>query len=139
MEGKETMSKSQIAVDVETHARNHAEVARAERAARVPLVLHIPHASLVIPDDALSDYVVSRAMLDEHLARSTDHFTDELFTNVSPSTTRATRASMVPKSAAAARGVKEEKITEASRRAQIGRIWVNRGGRGFWDLSIMGS
>jgi len=81
------MSKSQIAVDMETHARNHAEVARAERAARVPLVLHIPHASLVIPDDALSDYVVSRAMLDEHLARSTDHFTDELFTNVPSSTT----------------------------------------------------
>ena len=87
MEGEETMSKSQFAVDVETHARNHAEVARAERAARVPLVLHIPHASLVIPDDALSDYVVSRAILDEHLARSTDHFTDELFTNVPPSTT----------------------------------------------------
>jgi N-formylglutamate amidohydrolase len=42
-------------------------------------ILHIPHASLAIPPEALSDYVVSRDILDEHLVRSTDHFTDELF------------------------------------------------------------
>jgi N-formylglutamate amidohydrolase len=42
-------------------------------------ILHLPHASLAIPPEALPDYVVSRDILDEHLARSTDHFTDELF------------------------------------------------------------
>jgi N-formylglutamate amidohydrolase len=42
-------------------------------------ILHIPHASLAIPPEVLADYVVPRAVLDEHLARSTDHFTDELF------------------------------------------------------------
>ena len=45
----------------------------------IPLVLHIPHASRLVPSECLADYVVKREVLDEHLARSTDHFTDELF------------------------------------------------------------
>ena len=46
---------------------------------RTPLVLHVPHASTAVPDECLADFAVGRARLAEHLAASTDHFTDELF------------------------------------------------------------
>jgi len=45
----------------------------------IPIVLHIPHASQLIPAECVADFIVSRPVLDEHLARSTDHFTDDLF------------------------------------------------------------
>lgn len=44
-----------------------------------PLIIHIPHASTAIPQEALADYVVDRDELALHVAASTDHFTDRLF------------------------------------------------------------
>ncbi|MEY4821080.1 MAG: hypothetical protein RLY72_732 [Planctomycetota bacterium] len=47
--------------------------------AMTPLIIHIPHASTVIPPEALADYIVDRDELALHIAASTDHFTDRLF------------------------------------------------------------
>ena len=44
-----------------------------------PIILHIPHASTVIPADCRADFIIDDATLAQHLAASTDHFTDELF------------------------------------------------------------
>ncbi len=44
-----------------------------------PLIIHIPHASTVIPPEALADYIVHRDEIALHIAASTDHFTDGLF------------------------------------------------------------
>ncbi len=44
-----------------------------------PLILHIPHASTVIPPDCRADFIIDDSTLAAHLAASTDHFTDELF------------------------------------------------------------
>jgi N-formylglutamate amidohydrolase len=44
-----------------------------------PLLLHIPHASTCIPDDAFGDFVVDRDTLDAELLRLTDRFTDTLY------------------------------------------------------------
>ena len=44
-----------------------------------PLVLHLPHASTVIPAAALEDYCVPPDVLRHELARLTDWYTDELF------------------------------------------------------------
>lgn len=46
---------------------------------RSPLLLHIPHASTCIPDEAFSDFVVDRDTLDAELLRLTDRFTDALY------------------------------------------------------------
>ncbi len=46
---------------------------------RSPLLLHIPHASTCIPDDARGDFVVDRHTLHAELLRLTDRFTDELY------------------------------------------------------------
>ncbi len=46
---------------------------------RSPLLLHIPHASTGIPDDARGDFVVDRDTLDAELLRLTDRFTDTLY------------------------------------------------------------
>ncbi len=46
---------------------------------RSPLLLHIPHASTGIPDDACGDFVVDRNTLDAELLRLTDRFTDALY------------------------------------------------------------
>lgn len=48
------------------------------RMLRSPLLLHIPHASTRIPDDAGGDFVVDRDTLDAELLRLTDRFTDTL-------------------------------------------------------------
>ena len=44
-----------------------------------PIILHIPHARTVIPADCRADFIIDDATLAQHLAASTDHFTDELF------------------------------------------------------------
>lgn len=44
-----------------------------------PTVVHIPHASKVIPPDILASYVISPDTLAAELLRMTDHYTDELF------------------------------------------------------------
>ena len=42
-------------------------------------VVHIPHASMIIPATVLTAYAVSQNTLAAELLRMTDHFTDELF------------------------------------------------------------
>ena len=46
---------------------------------RSPLLLHIPHASTCIPDEARGDFAVDRDTLDAELLRLTDRFTDTLY------------------------------------------------------------
>jgi N-formylglutamate amidohydrolase len=46
---------------------------------RSPLLLHIPHASTGIPNDACGDFVVDRDTLNAELLRLTDRFTDALY------------------------------------------------------------
>jgi N-formylglutamate amidohydrolase len=43
------------------------------------LILHVPHASTVIPVDCMGDFLVDPDRLSQHLVASTDHFTDDLF------------------------------------------------------------
>jgi N-formylglutamate amidohydrolase len=52
---------------------------------RSPLLLHIPHASTCIPDDARGDFVVDRDTLDAELLRLTDRYTDTLYGDGFPS------------------------------------------------------
>jgi N-formylglutamate amidohydrolase len=52
---------------------------------RSPLLLHIPHASTCIPDEAFGDFVVDRDTLDAELLRLTDRFTDALYGDGFPS------------------------------------------------------
>ena len=52
---------------------------------RSPLLLHIPHASTSIPDDAFGDFVVDRDTLDAELLRLTDRYTDTLYGDGFPS------------------------------------------------------
>lgn len=47
-------------------------------------ILHIPHASTTIPDEYRHQFVVSDEELALEIARLTDHFTDELFTQAVP-------------------------------------------------------
>lgn len=44
-----------------------------------PLFLHVPHASTLIPEEALVDFLVGPAALKQELLRVTDWFTDELY------------------------------------------------------------
>jgi N-formylglutamate deformylase len=44
-----------------------------------PAVVHIPHASQIVPQEVLASYVISREALAAELLRMTDHYTDELF------------------------------------------------------------
>lgn len=43
------------------------------------MILHIPHASPVIPDKYSDQFVLAQRELDDELLRMTGHFTDELF------------------------------------------------------------
>ena len=45
-----------------------------------PLLIHVPHASTVIPDEVLGDFLISPEELCHQQLRLTDWFTDELFT-----------------------------------------------------------
>jgi N-formylglutamate amidohydrolase len=42
-------------------------------------IVHVPHASLVVPPDVLASFVVSPDVLASELLRMTDRYTDELF------------------------------------------------------------
>lgn len=44
-----------------------------------PILLHIPHSSLHIPEDAKADFVIGAEELERELLKLTDRFTDELF------------------------------------------------------------
>jgi N-formylglutamate amidohydrolase len=43
------------------------------------MILHVPHADATIPRELRSQFILSQSELDAELARSTDWFTDELF------------------------------------------------------------
>lgn len=58
--------------------------ARGVHLAMIPTILHIPHASTEIPAECVEDFVIAPARLSQHLAASTDHFTDELFALAGP-------------------------------------------------------
>jgi N-formylglutamate amidohydrolase len=44
-----------------------------------PVLLHIPHASLTIPEDQLSGYLIDAEQIENELLLVTDRYTDELF------------------------------------------------------------
>lgn len=44
-----------------------------------PLILHIPHSSLFIPDEEISSFTLSNHEIIIELLKMTDLFTDELF------------------------------------------------------------
>ncbi len=48
-------------------------------APRSPVVLHIPHASLVVPDPVRKQFLVPDEVLERELLRLTDRYTDDLF------------------------------------------------------------
>jgi N-formylglutamate deformylase len=43
-----------------------------------PVVLHIPHASMSIPEDVRSTFLLDDAAIERELLVMTDHFTDEI-------------------------------------------------------------
>jgi N-formylglutamate deformylase len=43
-----------------------------------PVVLHIPHASMSIPEDVRSTFLLDDAVIERELLVMTDHFTDEI-------------------------------------------------------------
>ncbi len=45
----------------------------------LPLVIHIPHASTVVPPEALEDFTATPVDLSRFIGLITDHFTDDLF------------------------------------------------------------
>jgi len=45
-----------------------------------PIVLHIPHASVAVPECVRSQFTISSRELDQEIARLTDHHTDCMFT-----------------------------------------------------------
>jgi N-formylglutamate amidohydrolase len=47
-----------------------------------PVVLHIPHSSKAIPVEYKSDFLISEDQIEFELLRMTDHYTDELFSDV---------------------------------------------------------
>jgi len=47
-------------------------------------ILHIPHASRIIPDAVRSKILLNSQQLEDELNRLTDHFTDDLFASQSP-------------------------------------------------------
>ena len=46
---------------------------------RIPLIVHIPHSSIVIPENERLKFCLSDAELNEELLRMTDRYTDDLF------------------------------------------------------------
>ncbi len=55
------------------------EVWRPYEAKRLPVIVHVPHAGTLIPDDVRETFVASRETLAWDLERSTDHAVDELW------------------------------------------------------------
>ena len=49
-----------------------------------PIVLHLPHASTLIPEDLRNDFLLSDQELFGELARITDHATDVIFQQAFP-------------------------------------------------------
>ena len=49
-----------------------------------PIVLHLPHASTLIPEDLREDFLLSEQELQDELNRITDHATDVIFQQAFP-------------------------------------------------------
>jgi len=49
-----------------------------------PIVLHLPHASILIPEDLRDDFLLGELELQEELNRITDHATDRIFLKAFP-------------------------------------------------------
>ena len=49
-----------------------------------PIVLHLPHASTIIPEDLRDDFMLADEELREELNRITDHVTDQIFQQAFP-------------------------------------------------------
>ncbi len=49
-----------------------------------PIVLHLPHASTLIPEDLWGEFFLSDQELQEELNRITDHATDVIFQKAFP-------------------------------------------------------
>jgi N-formylglutamate amidohydrolase len=48
----------------------------------VPVVLHIPHSSKLIPAECTADFLISDDEIDLELLCMTDHYTDEIFSDI---------------------------------------------------------
>ena len=48
------------------------------------MILHLPHASTLIPEDLKNDFLLSDQDLQEELNRITDHATDQIFQQAFP-------------------------------------------------------
>ena len=53
----------------------------------IPIVLHIPHASTIVPVDVLNQFLISREELENEIKLLTDHATDRIFTSAFPEAT----------------------------------------------------
>ena len=53
----------------------------------IPIVLHIPHASTIVPVDVLNQFLISREELENEIRLLTDHATDRIFTSAYPKAT----------------------------------------------------
>lgn len=53
----------------------------------IPIVLHIPHASTIVPVDVLSQFLISREELTNEIRLLTGHATDRIFTSAFPEAT----------------------------------------------------
>lgn len=53
----------------------------------MPIVLHIPHSSTIVPDEVRDQFVIDPEELDEEVDRLTDHETDRIFTKAFPDAT----------------------------------------------------
>ena len=49
-----------------------------------PIILHLPHASTLIPEDLWGDFLLSDEDLQEEINRITDHATDVIFQKAFP-------------------------------------------------------
>ncbi|MCY3820199.1 MAG: N-formylglutamate amidohydrolase [Gammaproteobacteria bacterium] len=50
----------------------------------IPLVLHVPHASIKIPEHVMDQFVITRKELESEIRVLTDHATDRIFRNAFP-------------------------------------------------------
>ena len=53
------------------------------------MILHLPHASTLIPEDLRDEFLLSDEDLQEELNRITDHATDQIFQQASQKQTQS--------------------------------------------------
>ncbi len=45
----------------------------------IPIILHVPHSSTIIPQEIRDQFIVTDEELDDEVRLMTDHYTDDLF------------------------------------------------------------